>query len=119
MTLDLAHLRRLAEETRQAMPEGTSSVVSDEQHVAFYRWAAASSPTVVLALLDRLERAEKKLAERDSVYPTLMTQVREEPPAQLSPAVSRCHVSPAPSAPWPAAPSFVPPKRESGEGEEP
>ncbi len=63
----------------------------------------SASPAVVLHLLDRLERAEKKVAERDAVYPTLLTQARADPLA--------------PSAPWPAAPSFVPPKPGGGEGE--
>ncbi len=78
MTLDLAHLRRLAEQTRCALSEGTASVVSDEQHALFYRWAAAATPGVMLELLDRLERAEQKLAERESVYPSMMTQVGKE-----------------------------------------
>jgi hypothetical protein len=38
----------------------------------------SASPAVVLHLLDRLERAEQKLAERDTVYPSLMTQVGKE-----------------------------------------
>lgn len=60
MTVDLQKLRKRAE---QELPLG--QVVLD--------------PVDLLCLLDRLERAEQKLAERESVYPTVMTQVGKEP----------------------------------------
>jgi hypothetical protein len=98
MTVDLAQLRRLAEECQRMLPNGTASVVSDEEHAAFYRWVTASSPVVVLELLDRLERAQRKLdlfGERlrayagreellailstgEPVYPGLMSKVGKE-----------------------------------------
>ena len=78
MTLDLAHLRTLAEESRDANADGTRTLDIDLVHDRAMHFYQAASPTVVLELLDRLERAEKKLAERDTVYPTLMTQVGKE-----------------------------------------
>lgn len=81
MTLDLAQLRRLAEESRAASTQLRNYPdvpTFDAVHEAEVRLYAALPPEVVLAVLDRLERAERKLAERDAVYPTLMTQVGKE-----------------------------------------
>lgn len=84
MTLDLAQLRRLAEESRTANAwkldpkSGNKTLDIDAAHDSGLRFSKAATEDVVLELLDRLERAEQKLAERDAVYPTLMTQVGKE-----------------------------------------
>lgn len=99
MTLDLQHLRKLAEEYRALLEHGSGAVFTDEQRDACLRMAQALSPTLVLALLDRLQQAEDRLAnarahwritagstyemsgmgrilgEDPTVYPTVMTQV--------------------------------------------
>lgn len=77
MTLDLTHLRALAVDYQRAL-NLSHGVLDDAQSDAFMRLIQALSPDALLELLDRLERAEKKLAERDTVYPTLMTQVGKE-----------------------------------------
>lgn len=81
MTLDLAHLRTVAEDCRNAtrrLRQTSDAFDVDDAHDASEELARELTPSVVLELLDRLERAEKKLAERDAVYPTLMTQVGKE-----------------------------------------
>lgn len=64
MTLNLSHLRRLAEESRIAngqlskRPDASSM---DTLHDAETELYAALPPEVVLELLDRLQRAEDRL----------------------------------------------------------
>jgi len=106
MTLDLAHLRQLAEaslaaNTWKAEPTGDDL---DHAHDAHHRYhAALEDERVLLALLDRLQAAEDRLAnarahwritagstyemsgmgrilgEESTVYPTVMTQVGRKP----------------------------------------
>ena len=83
MSVDLAELRRLAEAAAKHPPLPAADQPLDAK--AYDAWFDAwrgfrntVTPVVFLELLDRLERAEKKLAERDTVYPTLMTQVGKE-----------------------------------------